>query len=726
MLAVVVLMLWAILAARPRLTSDEGGALKGTDLSAIADQSINGASDQGGATGTLITVPGSGTSSPEKGRAGQEPSMPPPEDTIADPGLPSFAEPPSSMDDASDTDEIPAQGPTSTSDQSDLGITSTSTSDGTSGPIVDISSEDGPSAGSVPVGGVSVSLPSSEPPATATSGAVSEQEPSSSDVGTGQDGSSMPPADVSSTEATSTLPLSSGDATSSSVDAEASSSALCGPPAPSIGADSIGAFNSSTLTVDLSWRPALCSSGSASAYEIFGLDVSNPSSSDAIATTTTTIYSRAVQDQDFGKNETFGIGTIDKAGEVSSLATTTISIPSWLSVVQPFDDADSEESWYSDNWYDLGSGFSGTIRSLSLEGYVDNSSYFDSILTLQEFSGPDYATLDHTYPISNAAPFTSVEAPVTFDDLKIPLHPEKYYRLTTYQTYQNRSVILRGTDATGTAMSDVYVNGIGKVSIQYAFYPYISAIIDPDEMTIAPPVLSGVVSTTFDAVRSQIDVSWPLAVNMDEPLVSSTYEVNVSTSTALDPQNWHPANGSSSDVIDAIFPGQYIIGVRALNDFGSASPPIIAHWSFPQDYTPVPEQLDATRSVAFGTISPEIDFLATTTASAIDFWIAPQSGPHCCNATSLSIYKDSDGQRGDELSSGNPVVLLSRFAAGGEESYPFASPIIFSPGSYWFVVGPSGETNVTTFYGSSAGVPYFRIEQVDPGSLASSPGGGDG
>ncbi len=514
--------------------------------------------------------------------------------------------------------------------------------------------------------------------------------------------------------AVSSSTVSGGDASSSSPAATSSSPFTLEAPASVSGTDSLASFNSSTLAVDFAWQAPRNASGSGQiVYEIFLVNAGG-SSSTFIASTTLNSFLYAIPDVDFGGTDAFAVQATDGAGNQSALATTTVAVPNWFSAIQPYDGDESRPSWYSDNWYDLGTGFRGTLRSLTFEGFVNSDLYFASSLALQEFSDADYATLDHVFPISNNAPFKQSVAKVTIGGLNIPLSQNKYYRLTTLQGYQNRSVVLRGTSATGTAMFDGFVPGIGGVQTIYAFYPYISAVIDPQIAVLAPPVLTGAVSIAFDPVNSKITASWPAATDADEPLVPLTYQVNILTSTTLDSAAWQLEGTNLSASFDVAFPNVYTIGIRALDDFGQSSTPISASWSFPVGYAPMPSQLDHSAIFSHGGGTQEVTFAATTTASAIDFWTAPTSGMFCCSQTYLSVYRDNGGSRGEEIPSGNPVVTYGPYDGGGEALYPFASPITFAPGNYWFVVavGPSGTTNPTMVYGSGSGIAYFRFVQA--------------
>ena len=127
---------------------------------------------------------------------------------------------------------------------------------------------------------------------------------------------------------------------------------------------------------------------------------------------------------------------------------------------------------------------SGTLRSLTLRGRLSGpDDNYASRVWLREYrGGGDYLDNDHlkTYDISNNAPFTGEEAEVKFNNLTIPLDPTRYYRLTTYYDYQNRNVILKGTNATGTSswwsLDTCTTCGLpawNRTRHDYAFFPFI-------------------------------------------------------------------------------------------------------------------------------------------------------------------------------------------------------------------------------------------------------------
>ena len=495
-------------------------------------------------------------------------------------------------------------------------------------------------------------------------------------------------------------------------------------------------FNTTTLAIDLVWQPAQNASGSVAAsttYEIFRLGSGGGAggavTSTPIATTTSTAFSYPLSDSDFGTSPQFAIEATDDlgnlAGGLSTIQTIPVSLPDWFTntVIQPIDNVNSNSSWYSDNWYDLGTGFYGMIRSLTLEGFINNANYFASHLWLDEYLDPGYARLNQTFTISDNAPFTNGIQKITIGGLDIPLQPNKYYRLRTYQDYQNRSVVLAGTSATGTAMWDEFIYSTGGVQHQYSFYPYLSAIMIPNYPPLMPPNPVASMAIAFDSLNSQINFLWPAATDPDTASSLLTYQVNIATSTVLSDAAWQSVGKNLSADLPVTFGNSYAIGVRAVDDLGNISQPLIEPWHFPAGYAPIPQQLDHAAGLPGG--AQKITFLATTTVSGVGLWIGPQGGGYCCSQTFMSVHKD-DGGIGDALGASNPVTI-GQYAGDGEAMYRFSSPITLPAGAYWFEVdgGPSHTTNGTSIYGSSGDAyaggqwstapgqdAYFRIEQA--------------
>jgi murein DD-endopeptidase MepM/ murein hydrolase activator NlpD len=247
-------------------------------------------------------------------------------------------------------------------------------------------------------------------------------------------------------------------------------------------------FNSSTLAIDLAWQPVSLPSSSTSSsfvYQIFkstSSSIADVSDTVLLSATTSTTFSYPLTNEDFLADEFFFIKLMGDSTS-TTIAIASTSIPRWFTEIQPIATDLSTGSWYDDNWYELGTGLSGVIKSLTLKGFINAGDYLKSYLYLDEYNDPGYSQPSQTLTISNDAPFTDTPQIITITGLNIPLQQDKYYRLRTYQDDQNRSVILYGTTATGTAMHDTFLYGTGRIDFDYQFYPYIGAVIIPD---IAP------------------------------------------------------------------------------------------------------------------------------------------------------------------------------------------------------------------------------------------------
>jgi hypothetical protein len=409
-------------------------------------------------------------------------------------------------------------------------------------------------------GGVSVSLP-----------IAAEPQPQEQNLPSDSSSASV----ATSTQASSTLSLSTPSSSApSTIFSGASSSSL-----PSLTIASLTvAFNSSTLTDDISWQSSPNASGTVS-YTVSKNDPANASNSVQLAITTSTMFSYSLSNTDFGSNDSFSVEASDGSESASTVAVATNSIPNWFITLQPIDNANSNGSWYNDNWYNLGTGFYGTIRALTLEGFVDSSDYRNSEVWMDEYNDANYSNLNQSYAISSNAPFTNGLQKITINNLNIFLRPNKYYRLRTYQHEQNVSVILTGSSATGTAMWDEYVYGVGIVRNQYTFSPYLSAVMIPNYPLLALPNAPGSAAVSFDASSSMIDFSWPAATDNDVASDQLTYQVAVATSSDVTDAAWRSVGSGLSASSSVAFGTPYFIGIRTLDGYGNISTPLIVPWS---------------------------------------------------------------------------------------------------------------------------------------------------
>jgi Peptidase family M23 len=477
------------------------------------------------------------------------------------------------------------------------------------------------------------------------------------------------------------------------------------PVTPLLGAKSIAVFATSTLAVDLAWQsPANASGGFVyAAFEVTSSIIM------AIATdsiplwtgTSTRISFPVVPD---GATHLFAIMAADGSG-AASLATTTLIAPNWLAVAQPYDGDVSLPSWYDDTWHQLGAGFYGTIRSLTLNGYVNDPHYLASHLSLDEFLDGGYAVKNQSYVISDEAPFTATSSLVAIGNLNIPLQPNKYYRLNASNDFQNRSVILRGTSATGTSMSDGFVSGVGRVENQYPFYPYLAWTFIPNWPLLLPPNPPPDLSVSFDATDVALDVTWGAAADPDTTSTLLAYEVMVATSTSPEDFAWQPVGKNFSTHVPISFPNTYQIAVRARDDLGNVSEPASMAWHFPDGFYPLPSQMNYDSAAGGAPEKFHLDKPAVI--SSIGLWTSRGNGPFGIGFDYAGIFTDASGTPGNPLA----TSVLTQASWPHEVWHDFSEPVSLLSGDYWIapVSGPA-QYNGAFFYGDTAGQMYFRLK----------------
>lgn len=270
---------------------------------------------------------------------------------------------------------------------------------------------------------------------------------------------------------------------------------------------------------------------------------------------------------------------------VVAVATDTAAVPAATGTLfaQMNDAGESIRSWYGDNWFALGNGYSGTLTALTLEGKSDPNAYPTQIW-LQEYADEDYGTQVQQF-LLGSMPFTADMATATLSGFSILLKPYRYYRLVTIQGLQNASAILAGTPSTtvGVSMWNQFIYGRGRVVSTIVFFPYLIMEGEFPTSTVLPPPLPAPASVTadFDALGMQVSLSSAPVTDPDWPASPVGYQTNWSTSTALSDDGW---TGAGS--VPVVQGNTYLFGVRAIAYDGRVSSAAMTTWSFPPGFVP--------------------------------------------------------------------------------------------------------------------------------------------
>ena len=393
--------------------------------------------------------------------------------------------------------------------------------------------------------------------------------------------------------------------------------------------------------------------------------------------------------------------------DATTTATSSASVASTTGTLfsQLDDSVNSSQSWYDDNWFELGNGFAGTLNTLTLEGKVSDVNYYSSQISLQEFKDKNYSAMVEEFPISDDAPFTAAMTTTTFSGLSIPLKPYFYYRLATYQDWQNRSVILAGTTmtATGTAMWNNFVYGTGRVEYTEPFFPFLEMEGTFATSTLTPPPLTVPtnLAENFDELGMQIGISWSTSTDPDWPANPLHYEVNYSTSTTLSDSGW-----TTPAAIPAMIPvtmgSSYLIGVRALDDYGAVSAAATTTWNFPSGFTPYLLSPELSYAYQYFTVP------STSTLQSIQLFTTNFETGARYNWNIMCYLQLFDEHDQSSLGMTPADSGVTGVACGSDPVFTFASsPLVLYPDHryHWVFNASTGNPSTgasTQFYGTAA------------------------
>jgi hypothetical protein len=472
-----------------------------------------------------------------------------------------------------------------------------------------------------------------------------------------------------------------------------------------------------TPTVASSVAP-VATSTPAPVYILSGSTPITPSSvsanPDPAATSTFTSTSTPITDatdtqdtSDATSTLNISTSTPDNATSTPSNATTTATsstlaaFSSGVLFEQLNDSANSPQSFYDDNWFTLGNGFAGTLSALTLEGAVSNQDYLASRVALQEFKDKNYSVMVQSFPISDDAPFTYIMATTTFSGLSIPLKPYFYYRLATLQDWQNRSVIIAGTTATatGTAMWDNFVYNTGRVEYTEPFFPFMEMEGVFATSTLTPPALTlpTNLAENFDELRMQVSLSWSTSTDPDWPANPLHYEMNYSTSTVLSDANWIDPGS-----IPVAMGNSYLIGVRALDNYGAISAAATTTWNFPLGFTPYLLSPPLSYAHQYFTVP------STSTLQSIQLFTTNFQTGARYNTNIMCYLELFDEYDLSSLGMTPADSGVSGAACGSNPVFTFASsPLVLYPDHryHWVFTASTGNPSTgasTQFYGTAA------------------------
>jgi hypothetical protein len=99
------------------------------------------------------------------------------------------------------------------------------------------------------------------------------------------------------------------------------------------------------------------------------------------------------------------------------------------------------------------------------------------------------------------------------------------------------------------------------------------------------------IEISFDSSNQKLNITGSTTTDPDSLDENLIYEINYSTSTELDPNNWveYKNLGIVPYSIDVIYPNSYTVALRVKDEFQNISEDI-TNWSFPDDYVIIASQ----------------------------------------------------------------------------------------------------------------------------------------
>ncbi len=416
-------------------------------------------------------------------------------------------------------------------------------------------------------------------------------------------------------------------------------------PTPFPGRSAIADYRFDDMVIGFKWSASRDSTGSPSGATYY-LSRENDGEFSFVASTTFLEFTYPLAE--IGREYRFRMTAFDRDGMPSGNVDMVVATPFANTMPVVFSQSiladHSQSSFYSDNWYQLGRGFSGTLQSLSLRGVVSDASFFASHVYLKEFEDGDYSHETASFTLSDNAPFTNELNNVKIANLNIPLYPFSYYRLDTYQDYQNRSVVLLGTANRGNAMSNSFVTDVGRVIQEYPFYPFvvIEGEIGPAVDVTIPqkPTMPPLNEVAFDQFGMNLSVSWASSTDLDSLDTSIAYEYNATTLSDFNEGEWKNVGGNLSVNIPVIFPNRYKIGLRAVDDTNLRSDVASTTWEFPAGFSPY------LLTSSFNSVFQDWTASASVSVESVEFKTADFSTGSAnpwSNSCRVDMYDVTDG-----------------------------------------------------------------------------------
>jgi hypothetical protein len=470
-------------------------------------------------------------------------------------------------------------------------------------------------------------------------------------------------------------------------------------------------YSSSTLTIDINWIPSRDSQNSTSGitYMLYDLSSSAPV---LISTTTNATSSFGAQP---GKTYDLGLIAEDRDGLSSATTTFSVFVSDFLDKVYFYLDPkapSSTPSYLLDLRYsrrpivpvsDGIVGYQALVFYLNREPNPQNSSmgYLEGYALkdmsgVVALSGASPGVLAFSYNPAYSSGFGGGLNNSTFvlpeEDGRLTVNPGiqsatsndyitfAYYNHANYgSTIYGAQFVLVATDA-----RKIY---LGEAPVE-----------------IAPSTPSNL-DLNFDSTSLQLKMSWASSTDPDSADLNITYEINVSTSTELASSAWQSVGKNLGAVISLAFGNQYLVGLRAKDDYGNYSEIASSSWSFPADFQPIAPILTVESTDGSFTFTPG----ANSTIQKII--ITDANGIYgACGNNQSKVSINGHNYPLSSTAGTTPEQYIYEIVPDAENIYVGAPIAISWQGSYWWGNGITGLWPIWVNFGNQGFVQFQNYQ----------------
>lgn len=485
--------------------------------------------------------------------------------------------------------------------------------------------------------------------------------------------------------------------------------------APAAVSDFNVAYSSSTMELILNWQPVQNSTSTTSAltYEI--QEYSSPGIV-ILRTSTSTEFHKNINE--IGRNYNFSIQAFDAEGLGSTMTSTTIAVPSFLSNLYFYQLATSSDEYSIEAYYNQYPFISPTQNSQwKLVVFYLNS---DATRQNNIFETWQPNDLSNVLPIKHkhcSGGGITFENTLILPDIssRCDTSGGAYSRALSWSELEDPHFIIKTSDLTEDSRFSSSTPNENYLTA--AFYatesvmpsdgrvPYFQLVavdktryyFQSSPSVRQSPVLSGALQLNFDRQNSRLNINWPAATDGDTLDVNLVYEIQYSSSTA-----W-ASLGNANSAARAVSPGDNLsISIRVKDDFNNySSSTLAANWSYPETQFYISQtnfdgwspnfgwkQGDESQAVRMQSIVPQADFQFNKVVLRIK-----QANGSDFASLRLSVYPDNgSGQPNFSVqATSTEIGPISHPDENQDLTFTFANSIsAIASNKYWLVLDVSG------------------------------------